>query len=1076
MAVGIPLSPQARRRYGLRPDRSGHLPLEGPDAAWALALRLGGRVGGGELEAFALLHRLYHHVLEAYARRHVPDLGERLRTAVEARLGRGGAERVLAEARDYLALEGRDEGAVLTELLLLALANENPAAAPFRELFDDRLLAERVPYRSLLQGLEAAFEALPPFEPEGLPLPQALRQPVRASPHDLAGQLRYVLERWGDWVAPLARALLGGLDRLQEARTPRPGGPGPAALPRYADLGEEVRYARDADWMASLVLMAKQTHVWLHQLSRRFGRPIARLDQIPDEALAELARWGITGLWLVGIWERSPASRRIKELTGAPEAAASAYALFDYVVAADLGGEEALEVLQRRAARHGIRLGADMVPNHMGIDSRWTIEHPDWFLAIDRPPFPSYTFTGPNLSWHPDVEIYLEDGYYDRSDAAVVFKYVDRRRGRTLYIYHGNDGTSTPWNDTAQLNYLKEEVREAVLGTILRLARRFPILRFDAAMTLTRFHYRRLWFPPPGQGGAIPSRSRFALTQEEFDRRMPREFWREVIDRAEAEGVDVLFLAEAFWLLEGYFVRTLGMHRVYNSAFMHMLRDEENAKYRRLLKETLAFDPEILKRYVNFMTTPDEAPAAEQFGTGDKYFGICTLMATLPGLPLFGHGQFEGLREKYGMEYLRPRREEAPDPDLIARHEGRIVPLLRRRRLFAGVENFELYDVVDAEGRVLEDVLAFSNRLGDERALVVYNNRLDGSAGWIRTSVPKRRSPDAEPTAVSLAEGLALPDDPEACVAFRDLTTGLTYLHPCAELHRRGLYVALRGYQVHVFLDWRLLRGAGWVELARWLAGRGVEDVEAARAERAFAPVREALEALLGAEAVAAWVRGGGPLDPDVAGRLDPFLRALAAHLGAQVDGEPAVPIRALADLPPEAVPTPALRLGLLLWVGLSPLGAGPEGIRSLLEGALGQGIVEGARRLGIGEDGARALVRALAAFQAGAPHLGDRRPAADLVEAWSRDPDLRALLGVHEAGGTVWVRKEGVEAAVAWARALACLETGRDPALRARRLLEAARAAGYRLDGWIAALREAPPSADGAPPPSGPTGRPQIR
>jgi hypothetical protein len=25
-------------------------------------------------------------------------------------------------------------------------------------------------------------------------------------------------------------------------------------------------------------------------------------------------------------------------------------------------------------------------------------------------------------------------------------------------------------------------------------------------------------------------------------------------------------------MMEGYFVRTLGMHRVYNSAFMHMLR------------------------------------------------------------------------------------------------------------------------------------------------------------------------------------------------------------------------------------------------------------------------------------------------------------------------------------------------------------------------------------------------------------------------------------------------------------------------------------------------------------------------
>ena len=72
---------------------------------------------------------------------------------------------------------------------------------------------------------------------------------------------------------------------------------------------------------------------------------------------------------------------------------------------------------------------------------------------------------------------------------------------------------------------------------------------------------------------------------------MPVEFWREVVDRVAAEAPDTLLLAEAFWLMEGYFVRTLGMHRVYNSAFMNMLRDEENAKYRLVIKNTLEFDP-----------------------------------------------------------------------------------------------------------------------------------------------------------------------------------------------------------------------------------------------------------------------------------------------------------------------------------------------------------------------------------------------------------------------------------------------------------------------------------------------------
>ena len=106
------------------------------------------------------------------------------------------------------------------------------------------------------------------------------------------------------------------------------------------------------------------------------------------------------------------------------------------------------------------------------------------------------------------------------------------------------------------------------------------------------------------------------MNQAEFDRCMPHEFWREVVDRVAAEVPGTLLLAEAFWLMEGYFVRTLGMHRVYNSAFMNMLRDEENAKYRSVIKNTLEFDPDIMKRYVNFMSNPDERTAIDQFGTG----------------------------------------------------------------------------------------------------------------------------------------------------------------------------------------------------------------------------------------------------------------------------------------------------------------------------------------------------------------------------------------------------------------------------------------------------------------------------
>ena len=144
------------------------------------------------------------------------------------------------------------------------------------------------------------------------------------------------------------------------------GGAGKAQVYEYAGMEQEVEaFSRDSDWMPCLVLMAKNTYVWLDQLSKAYKQDIYRLDHIPDEELDSLAARGISGLWLIGLWERSVASRTIKQRCGNPEAVASAYSLFDYEIAADLGGEEAFQNLKGRAWQRGIRMASDMVPNHV---------------------------------------------------------------------------------------------------------------------------------------------------------------------------------------------------------------------------------------------------------------------------------------------------------------------------------------------------------------------------------------------------------------------------------------------------------------------------------------------------------------------------------------------------------------------------------------------------------------------------------------------------------------------------------------------------------------------------------------
>lgn len=690
------------------------------------------------------------------------------------------------------------------ELILLNLLNINPAFKLFKSFFNDQPFEEKTKYSEYIADLEKHFAREPKVARLDLPLFECLKAPMKASPDSLEGQLAFIKEHWALILpADLLEELLFALDIVREETFLRGIGPGPREALRFDQFKtdaeneyEPAMFSVDADWMSNVVLMAKTVHVWLYQLSQQYQQHIKYLSDIPDEELDRLRDYGFTGLWLIGLWERSHASQKIKQMMGNPEAAPSAYSLYDYEIAEELGGYQAYKNLFDRAMSRGIRLASDMVPNHTGIYSKWVREHPDWFVQLPYPPYPNYSFNCENLSDDPSITLQIEDGYWNHSDAAVVFKRIDNNSGETRYIYHGNDGTSTPWNDTAQLNFMLPQVREAVVQTILHVARMFPIIRFDAAMTLAKKHFQRLWFPKGGDAGGVPSRAEYGMSKEQFDQVFPKEFWREVVDRVKAEVPDTLLLAEAFWLMEGYFVRTLGMHRVYNSAFMNMLKMEDNGKYRQTIKNVLEFSPEVLKRFVNFMNNPDEDTAVAQFGKGDKYIGTAIMMTTMPGLPMFGHGQVEGLTEKYGMEYRRAYWDEQPDNDLINRHKQEVFPLMRQRELFSSAGNFALFDFVTGHGHVDENVYAYSNKFNDRRALMLYNNAYNNTEGRLHTSTAINIGGDDNQHLIrkNLCEALELASDNNDFYIATDHRTKEQYLLNPSKIISEGLPLKLYGY------------------------------------------------------------------------------------------------------------------------------------------------------------------------------------------------------------------------------------------------------------------------------------------
>ncbi len=660
-----------------------------------------------------------------------------------------------------------------------------------------------------------------------------LTGPSKKHPDSLIDQIQYILKHWGTLIpVSLQKALLHAIDVVNEENKPRfSGGPGPARTVTYDQIEHEYEaFSIDEDWMPNVVMMAKSALVWLDQLSKMYGYHINTLDKIPDKELDLLRDRGINGLWLIGLWERSEASKKIKNLCGNPEAEASAYSLKSYNIAMSIGGWNAYQNLRERCKNRHIRLASDMVPNHTGLDSDWALHHPEYFISSPYSPYPSYSFNGENLSPDSRIEVKIEDHYYDRTDAAVTYRRVNKETNETSYIFHGNDGTSMPWNDTAQLDFLNPNTREAVIQQILHVARNFPIIRFDAAMTLAKRHIQRLWYPKPGTAGDIPGRAGYTMSDEEFNQAIPLEFWREVVDRVALEVPDTLLLAEAFWMMEGYFVRTLGMHRVYNSAFMNMLKNQANKEYRDTIKNTLSFDPEVLKRFVNFMNNPDEDTAIAQFGDGDKYFGVATLLSTMPGLPMFGHGQIEGFHEKYGMEYSRAYWNEYPNEHLINEHYRRIFPLLRLRYLFSGSEYFEIFDVIDY-GAIKESVFAYVNGIASSRALILYNNCYEYASGRIYESSPKlHRTADGsrEIRSNTIANSLGLSFSDNTYIIYEEFPHNLTFIAKSKQLYDEGLPVSLQGYETKVFLHVREVEDVDgtYENLYRYLDGKGTASFE----------------------------------------------------------------------------------------------------------------------------------------------------------------------------------------------------------------------------------------------------------
>jgi hypothetical protein len=379
------------------------------------------------------------------------------------------------------------------------------------------------------------------------------------------------------------------------------------------------------------------TRVWLTELSGQLGRR-ATLDDIPDANLKEFARQGFDWIWLLSVWQTGNAAKLVSrsnpewrhefqetlpDLTD-DDIEGSGFAITNYVVHHDLGGDAALARLRRRMQTHGLKLMLDFVPNHMAPDHPWVSEHPDYFVGgseLDLVRSPQNFFRRPT-------------------------------KAGSQYFAHGRDPYFPGWPDTIQLNYGNPALQNAMIGELTRIAGQCDGVRCDMAMLILPGVFQRTW------GISL------------------QPFWPSAIKQVHGAFPDFVFMAEVYWGLE-WELQQQGFNYCYDKC----LYDRLHQGYARPVREHFYAGLDYQDRLARFLENHDELRAATTFDIA-KHQAAATITYLSPGLRFFHQGQFEGLCKRISPHLVRAPEE--PANEALVEFYSRLLAVLRQPALRDG--------------------------------------------------------------------------------------------------------------------------------------------------------------------------------------------------------------------------------------------------------------------------------------------------------------------------------------------------------------------------------------------------------
>jgi hypothetical protein len=442
-------------------------------------------------------------------------------------------------------------------------------------------------------------------------------------------------------------------------------------------------------WPRYPTLYEINTWVWISELSLRTGTSVD-LGTLPADEWDTIAKFGFDAVWLMGVWERSPAGisianqnkcliddfRRALPDFSPADNVGSPYCIRRYVVDKHLGGPEGLAIARRELATRGMKLLLDFVPNHVAPDHPWVAEHPEYFVRGND-----------------------EDARNDPASYLEVQGYVCAR---------GRDPYFPAWPDVLQLNAFQPGLRQAAIETVSSIAAQCDGVRCDMAMLVLNQIFERTWGSRAAQ-------------------RPPTEYWGDVIPAVKRASPNFCFIAEAYWDLE-WELQQQGFDFCYDKRHYDRLEHDNAESIRLHLCADLAYQDKLLR----FLENHDEPRAATAFSSA-KQRAAAVAISTLPGARLFHEGQFEG--RKVRVPVFLARRPAEPVNNVLQAFYDKLLAAIN-----APIFQDGAWSLCERSGWPdnfsFRNLVAWSWVKDNDRRLIVVN--LNDSASQARVQVPWR--------------------------------------------------------------------------------------------------------------------------------------------------------------------------------------------------------------------------------------------------------------------------------------------------------------------------------------------------